>query len=117
MGSAIERMDQKPTTREVWAVEFAETGYQLSAHCHSEAQRMLVVRGLVTCEIAMRQWMVPPECALWIPERMAHSMRGVGNLQLCCVYVDAKLTQRDDSAGMGTQRWDERTRIISTLGK
>lgn len=76
----------------VSAVELIETGYQLGSHCHHEAQLMLVIRGLVTCEVISGLWIVPPQCALWIPDRIAHSMRGVGDLQLYCVYVDPKLT-------------------------
>lgn len=81
------------TSGPVSAVELITTGYQLGAHCHHEAQLMLVVRGLVTCEVAQGLWMVPPQCALWIPEYLAHSMRGVGDIQLYCVYIDPTLTR------------------------
>jgi AraC-like DNA-binding protein len=76
----------------VSAVELIKKGFELGPHCHHEAQLMLVVRGLVSCEVASGLWMVPPQCALWIPAGMEHSMRGVGDLQLYCVYVDPKLT-------------------------
>ena len=84
---------REPVAGSVAALELIQTGYQLGPHCHHEAQLMLVVRGLVTCEVDLGQWMVPPQCALWIPERMAHSMRGVGDLQLYCVYVGPTLTR------------------------
>ncbi len=91
-----------PTSEILWpdsftgpvdAVELIKKGFELAPHCHHEAQLMLVVRGLVTCEVASGLWMVPPQCALWIPASMTHSMRGVGDLQLYCAYVDPKLTQ------------------------
>jgi len=84
-----------PFNGPVCAVELVEkAGFQVGSHCHSEAQLMLVVRGFVTCEVALGLWMVPPQCALWVPACMAHSTRGVGDLQLDTVYVDPKLTTR-----------------------
>jgi AraC-like DNA-binding protein len=83
----------EPFTGPVDAVELIKKGFELAPHCHHEAQLMLVVRGLVTCEVASGLWMVPPQCALWIPACMTHSMRGVGDLQLYCVYVDPKLAE------------------------
>jgi AraC-like DNA-binding protein len=68
-----------------------EAGYELPAHRHEDAQLMLVLRGLVTCEVAAGLWMVPPQCALWIPVGVEHSMRGAGDLQLYCVYVQPQL--------------------------
>lgn len=74
------------------AVEFADADCQLGAHCHREAQLMLVLRGLVTCEVAQGLWLVPPHSALWIPHRTTHTMQGVGELQIYCVYIDSQLT-------------------------
>ena len=76
----------------VSAVELIQASYQLGPHCHHAAQLMLVVRGLVICEVAQGLWLVPPQSALWIPARMTHSMRGVSDLQLYCVYIDPRLT-------------------------
>jgi AraC-like DNA-binding protein len=88
-----EMRDRERFNDPVSAVELIKKGFELGPHCHHEAQLMLVVRGLVSCEVASGLWMVPPQCALWIPAGMEHSMRGVGDLQLYCVYVDPKLTQ------------------------
>ena len=82
-----------PFTGPVDAVELIKRGFELAPHCHQEAQLLLIVRGQVTCEVASGLWMVPPQCALWIPPCMTHSMRGVGDLQVYCVYVAPKLTQ------------------------
>lgn len=88
----VETLTFKTTDAAVAAVEFVRAGYELAPHRHDDAQLMLVVRGLVTCEVAAGLWMVPPQCALWIPAGVEHSMRGVGDLQLYCVYVEPKLT-------------------------
>jgi AraC-like DNA-binding protein/mannose-6-phosphate isomerase-like protein (cupin superfamily) len=80
-------------TGPVDAVEMIRRGLELGPHCHPEAQLLLVVRGLVSCEVASGLWMVPPQCALWIPASMTHSMRGVGDLELYCAYVDPELAR------------------------
>lgn len=92
MGETISTLTFKTTDGPVSAVEFIKAGYELAAHRHDDAELLLVVRGLVTCEVASGHWMVPPQCALWIPVGVEHSMRGLGDLQLYVVYVEPKLT-------------------------
>lgn len=77
----------------VSAVERLDKNFELAAHRHEEAQVMLVLRGLVTCEVDTGLWMVPPQSAMWIPSGMQHSMRGAGDLQYYCVYVEPALTK------------------------
>jgi AraC-like DNA-binding protein/quercetin dioxygenase-like cupin family protein len=83
----------KTTDGAVSAVEFTRGDCELASHRHADAQLLLVVRGLVTCEVAAGLWTVPPQCALWIPAGMEHSMRGVGDVRVYCVYVEPGLTQ------------------------
>ncbi len=87
-----------PNSSVISAVEFIEQDSQLGAHCHHEAQLMLVLRGLVTCEVDQGLWLVPTQSALWIPHRTTHAMQGVGDLQIYCVYVDPRLTRSLPSA-------------------
>jgi AraC-like DNA-binding protein/quercetin dioxygenase-like cupin family protein len=93
MVETVATLSFKTTDGAVSGVELIKAGFELAAHRHDDAQLMLVVRGLVTCEVAPGLWIVPPQCALWIPAGMEHSMRGVGDLQFYCLYVEPKLTQ------------------------
>jgi AraC-like DNA-binding protein/mannose-6-phosphate isomerase-like protein (cupin superfamily) len=92
LSDTVATLSFKTTDGAVSAVEFIIGDYELAAHKHNEAQLMLVVRGFVTCEVASGLWMVPPQCAMWIPAGMEHSMRGVGDFQVYCVYLEPKLT-------------------------
>src|SRR5271163_4370042 len=82
----------KTTDGSVSAVEYLDAGHELAAHRHGDAQLMLVTQGLISCEVSTGLWMVPAQCAMWIPARMEHSFRGgVGNLQAYCVYIRPEL--------------------------
>jgi AraC-like DNA-binding protein len=82
----------KTTDGAVSAVEVLNAGHELAAHRHDDAQLLLVTHGLISCEVSTGLWMVPPQCAMWIPAGMEHSLRGgVGNLQLYCVYIRPEL--------------------------
>lgn len=74
--------------RPVTAVRMIETDYERTTHSHRKAQLILAIRGLVTCEVARGLWMVPPQCALWIPGGMEHSIRGFGLTELTYLFVE-----------------------------
>jgi len=60
-------------------------------HSHPKAELVLTTRGLLTCEVAKGSWMVPPECALWIPGGMEHCGRASGGLEAYVLFVDPDL--------------------------
>lgn len=74
----------------VASIDLVARSYEEGPHCHKEHQIMLVERGLVTFDVGADRWLVPPHCVLWIPARMEHSMRGIGEVELHCVYLDAE---------------------------
>src|SRR5271169_7149632 len=79
----------------VSAIEFLNPGNDRVSHKHDDAQLLLVMRGLISCEVSTGLWMVPPQCAIWIPAGMEHSARGVGaNLQIYSLYIRPKLVDR-----------------------
>ena len=80
--------------REVAGVgmEIVTEGWEKEPHAHRKAQLVMAVRGMVTCEVAKGMWLVPPECALWIPGDMQHSVRAVGEVELYCLFLDPNLS-------------------------
>ena len=68
-----------------------DTGVSGEPHTHPKAQLILAVRGMVTCDVAHGLWMVPPQCALWIPGGMAHAVRSVGDTELYILFLDPDL--------------------------
>ncbi|ROT96884.1 AraC family transcriptional regulator [Altererythrobacter sp. FM1] len=72
-------------------MELFTEGLEQPPHRHREAQLILAVRGLITCEVAQGLWMVPRQCALWIPSDMEHSVRCVGDLEVYTLFIDPDL--------------------------
>lgn len=63
-------------------------GMELGAHHHRKAQLMYVGRGVLTCEGSRGLWIVPPQCAVWIPGGTRHTIKGVGAIDVYCLFVE-----------------------------
>jgi AraC-like DNA-binding protein/quercetin dioxygenase-like cupin family protein len=63
-------------------------GIEVGAHHHRKAQLIYTARGTLTCEVSQGLWIVPPQCAVWIPGGMRHSVKGVGTLEVYGLFVD-----------------------------
>ena len=72
-------------------LELVTEGDERPRHTHRHAQLILTVRGLITCTVAKGVWMVPPQCALWIPGDLEHSVWRAGTLELYILFVDPAL--------------------------
>jgi AraC-like DNA-binding protein len=85
-----EILDPQDVPRPVFAIggELVTEGFEQPRHEHRKAQLIMALRGLVTCEVAKGLWMVPPQCALWIPGGLEHSVRGVGQVALYVLFVE-----------------------------
>ncbi|KAF1017441.1 MAG: HTH-type transcriptional regulator NimR [Stenotrophomonas maltophilia] len=56
-------------------------------HCHRKSQLVLLLRGVLTCEVARDLWLVPPQSAIWVPAGTVHRIEAVGTLQAYVAYV------------------------------
>jgi AraC-like DNA-binding protein len=63
-------------------------GMEMNAHHHRKAQLMYMAGGVLTCEVSRGMWIVPPQCAVWIPSGTQHSIKGVGVIDVCCLFVE-----------------------------
>jgi AraC-like DNA-binding protein/quercetin dioxygenase-like cupin family protein len=63
-------------------------GMEAEAHHHRKAQLMYMARGVLTCEVSHGLWIVPPQCAVWIPGGTQHSVKGVGAIEVYCLFVE-----------------------------
>ena len=70
-------IDPDTVPRPVMAVGFevATGGVELDFHHHRKAQLIFMLRGAVTCEASKGLWIVPSQCAIWIPGGMRHHVR------------------------------------------
>ena len=80
-----------PRAVAAFGFEFIGQGPEYEPHAHPKAELILTARGLVTCDVAKGRWMVPAQCALWIPAEMSHSVRTVGEVELYCLFLDPKV--------------------------
>ncbi|VEA71648.1 AraC-like ligand binding domain [Serratia rubidaea] len=71
---------QGATINENWEVE---------PHRHHKAQLIYTARGMLRCEVENGLWLVPPQCALWMPGNVLHSARGTGATECYALFVDA----------------------------
>ncbi|WP_240502146.1 AraC family transcriptional regulator [Sphingomonas panacis] len=74
-------------------MELFTEGFEQPPHRHRKAQLILAVRGLITCEVPQGLWMVPRQCALWIPGDMEHSVRCAGDLEVYTLFIDPELAR------------------------
>lgn len=74
-------------------MELVTEGFEQPPHQHRKGQLILAVRGLITCEVAQGLWMVPRQCALWIPSDMEHSVSCAGDLEVYILFIDPELAR------------------------
>ena len=64
---------------------------RLDPHSHRKAQLMLSVRGVLTCEVENGLWLVPPQCAFWVPGGVTHAVKASGHIEGYDVFIDPAL--------------------------
>lgn len=57
-------------------------------HHHRKAQLLFTVRGVINCEVEDAVWIVPPQCAVWIPGGMPHAVFGSGEVECISLFID-----------------------------
>ncbi|SDA57886.1 AraC-type DNA-binding protein [Pseudomonas sp. NFACC15-1] len=62
--------------------------WEQASHQHRKAQLLYSVRGILNCEIEEGVWIVPPQCAVWIPGGLSHATRGSGETECYCLFVE-----------------------------
>ncbi len=72
------------------ATRVTREDWELATHQHRRAQLLYTARGIVNCEVEDGIWIVPPQCAVWIPGNLPHSARGTGATESYCLFVDAE---------------------------
>jgi AraC-like DNA-binding protein len=80
--------DDVPRDVAAFGADLFTKGVELGFHSHRKAQLLLTLRGIVTCEADQGVWIVPPNCAVWIPAGMPHSLAIAGNIEVYCLFVE-----------------------------
>ncbi|KPA91233.1 MULTISPECIES: AraC family transcriptional regulator [Pseudomonas] len=63
-------------------------GWEYDLHQHRKAQLLYSVRGILSCEVDEGVWIVPPQCAVWIPGGLQHVARSAGETECYCLFVE-----------------------------
>ncbi|MDQ7246181.1 AraC family transcriptional regulator [Dongia sedimenti] len=61
---------------------------QSPRHSHQKAQLLFTVRGIINCEIDDAVWIVPPQCAVWIPGGLPHTVFGSGEVECISLFIE-----------------------------
>lgn len=90
MNASWRNFDPDRNTRPAIAlhVDVAENDSEAPVHQHRKGQLVLALRGGVVCEVPNARWMVPPNCAVWVPGDMPHSNRVTPNARLCLLFLE-----------------------------
>lgn len=88
--SAVSVFDPDLTDRPAVArlLDFAEYEAEVPVHAHRKGQLILALHGAVTCAADDEIWIVPPDCGVWIPGGMPHSVRTTANARLSYLFVE-----------------------------
>jgi AraC-like DNA-binding protein/mannose-6-phosphate isomerase-like protein (cupin superfamily) len=63
-------------------------GHVTPIHRHTRAQLVCAVAGVMTVISDDGAWVVPPNRAVWIPERVDHKVRMSGHVSMRSLYID-----------------------------
>lgn len=66
---------------------------EMDFHRHAKSQFLLILRGVLSCEVESGLWVVPPHSALWIPGGTLHSIKIAGGTMTgYMAFIDPALT-------------------------
>ncbi len=64
-------------------------GHVTPIHSHSRAQLVCAITGVMTIACDEGSWVLPPNRAVWIPERADHKVRMSGHVSMQSLYIDS----------------------------
>lgn len=70
------------------SVASLESLEQSPRHHHQKAQLLFTVRGVINCEVEDAVWIVPPQCAVWIPGGLPHTVFGSGEVECISLFIE-----------------------------
>ncbi len=71
----------------VMGLSMVVDGWEFPRHSHRKAQLLFSASGVVTVETDSGVWVVPPQCAVWIPGGLFHKARSSGEARGFGLFV------------------------------
>jgi len=75
-----------------------ELDLEMPFHQHIKCQLVMPLTGFVRCRIADAIWMVPANCAVWIPSQVSHSNHISLSSDVCMLFVDPNIPSIPDKS-------------------
>lgn len=63
-------------------LDFVDYAAEVPVHTHRKGQLIIALYGAVICRAENDIWIVPPDCAVWIPGGVPHSAKATWNAHL-----------------------------------
>lgn len=80
--------------REVIATErIYPSGFVHAHHTHTRAQFAYAAEGAMTVLTAAGTWVVPPQCAVWLPAAAPHEMQMSGQVRMLNAFIHPRAKQ------------------------
>jgi AraC-like DNA-binding protein/quercetin dioxygenase-like cupin family protein len=70
-------------------------GTRLDTHMHREAQLVYAARGTMQVTTPKGRWLVPPDRAVWVPARLAHSIDVLADIDMRTLYFELPWLARE----------------------
>lgn len=67
---------------------------ELDVHSHKKGQLLLLMRGVLECEVENSLWVVPPQSAIWVPGGVLHRITAAGALHGYVAFIDGAAATR-----------------------
>lgn len=64
-----------------------DENWEVEPHRHRWGQLIYSLRGVLRCEVEKGMWLVPPQCALWVPGGELHSTQGSAASESLCLFI------------------------------
>lgn len=71
------------------------SGFVHPDHTHARGQFAYAAQGAMTVRTAAGNWIVPPQCAVWLPAEVPHEMQMNGEVRMLNAFVDPHARQPD----------------------
>jgi AraC-like DNA-binding protein len=80
--------------RDVIATErLYPSGFVHPDHTHARGQFAYAAEGAMTVLTGAGNWIVPPQCAVWLPAEVPHEMRMSGQVRMLNAFIDENAKQ------------------------
>ncbi|MBK0034679.1 helix-turn-helix transcriptional regulator [Erwinia sp. S43] len=80
--------DSTPVPAVARQIDFVDYAAEVPVHTHRKGQLIIALYGAVICRAENDIWIVPPDCAMWIPGGIPHSAKATWNAHLNYLFIE-----------------------------